>query len=150
MSDILDMGRGSMSFREKSAWVMAVLMIGAGLFYLKLVLAASQPQGAAAAPAGIFAAYTILVVIASVVAQVVLAVLSPREANAPADERERPLLQRAGHWSGTVLGFGAVASLLTFLARADGNLLFHMVMGSLIVSQVAEYAFQIALFRRSA
>jgi hypothetical protein len=138
-----------MSFREKSAWVMAVLMIGAGLYYLSLVLAASRSLGVTAPPVGIFVAYTILVVAGSVAAQGVLALLSPREANAPADERERPLLQRAGHWSGVVLGFGAVTSLLTFLVHADGNLLFHMILGSLIVSQIAEYAFQIALFRRS-
>jgi len=137
-----------MSFREKSAWVMAGVMILAGLWYLKAVVGAAGAVGAA--PAGMFAAFTILVVAGSVAAQVLLALLSPKEANAPADERERPLLQRAGHWSGLVLGFGAVTSLLAFLVLADGNLLFHMILGSLIVSQVAEYAFQIALFRRSA
>ena len=138
-----------MSFREKSAWVMAALMTVAGVYYLNLVVGTSRELGAIAPPVGIFIAYTVLVVIGSVVAQVVLAISSPREANAPADERERPLLQRAGNWSGLVLGFGAVTSLLYFLVHADGNLLFHMVLGSLIVSQVAEYALQITLLRRS-
>lgn len=139
-----------MSFREKSAWVMAAVTIAAGLYYLNLLLAGSDGHGATPAPVGIFVSYTIAVVVASVAAQVVLAVLSPREASAPADERERPLLRAAGSWAGVVLGFGAVTSLLTFLVLRDGNLLFHMVLGSLIVSQVAEYAFQIALFRRGA
>jgi hypothetical protein len=138
-----------MSFREKSAWVMGALMTVAGLYYLNLVVSTSRELGAIAPPVGIFIAYTVLIVIGSVVAQVALAVSSPREANAPADERERPLLQRAGNWSGIVLGFGAVTSLLYFLVHADGNLLFHMVLGSLIVSQVAEYALQITLLRRS-
>jgi hypothetical protein len=129
-----------MSFREKSAWVMAALMTAAGLFYLNLVVGASRDLGGVAPPIGIFIAYTLLVVVGSIVAQ---------EANAPADERESPLLQRAGNWSGVVLGFGAVTSLLTFLVHADGNLLFHMVLGSLIVAQIAEYSFQIALLRRS-
>ena len=139
-----------MSFREKSAWVMAVVTIAAGLYYLNLVVAGSRGLGSTPAPVGIFISYTILIVVASVAAQVVLAILSPREASAPADERERPLLHAAGHWSGRVLGFGAVASLLCFLAYRDGNLLFHMMLGSLILSQVAEYGLQIALFRRSA
>ncbi len=139
-----------MSFREKSAWVMAALMILAGLYYLNLVVGASRQLGAPAPPVGIFIAYVVLVVIATVAAQVGLAVASPKEADAPADERERPVLQRAGNWSGTVLGAGAVTSLLHFLQHGDGNLLFHMVLGSLIVSQIAEYVFQIALFRRSA
>jgi hypothetical protein len=138
-----------MSFREKSAWVMAALMTAAGLFYLNLVVGASRDLGGVAPPIGIFIAYTLLVVVGSIVAQVVLAVASPKEANAPADERESPLLQRAGNWSGVVLGFGAVTSLLTFLVHADGNLLFHMVLGSLIVAQIAEHSFQIALLRRS-
>lgn len=139
-----------MSFREKSAWAMAALMIVAGFYYLNLVVGASRELGAAAAPAGIFIAFVILVVIGSVAAQVLLAVTAPRDANAPADERERPLLHQAGHWSGIVLGFGAVASLLHYLQHGSGDLLFHSVLGSLIVSQIAEYVFQILLFRRSA
>jgi hypothetical protein len=137
-----------MSFREKSAWVMAAVMILAGLWYLKAVIGAAG--AAAPAPASTFAAFTMLVVLASVVAQVVLALSAPKEANAPADERERPALQRAGHWSGIVLAACAVLSLGGFLYRPDGNLLFHLVLGSLIVSQIAEYAFQIALLRRGA
>ena len=139
-----------MSFREKSAWVMAVLMISAGLYYLDLVLGASRELGAPAPPVGIFVGYVVVVVIASVAAQVGLALSAPKEANAPADERERPLLQRAGNWSGLVLGAGAVTALLYFLQHGDGNLLFHTVLGSLIVSQIAEYVFQIVLLRRGA
>ncbi len=92
----------------------------------------------------------ILVIVASIIAQTTLAVLQPKDANAPADERERPLLDRAGNWSGIVLGVGAVTSLLHFVYHGDGNLLFHSIMGSLILSQIAEYAFQIFLFRRNA
>jgi hypothetical protein len=139
-----------MSFREKSAWVMTVLMILAGLYYLNLVVGASRQLGVPAPPVGIFVTYVVLVVIGPVAAQVGLAVSAPKEANAPADERERPLLQRAGNWSGTVLALGAVTSLLHYLQHGDGNLLFHMVLGSLIVAQIAEYVFQVALLRRSA
>lgn len=139
-----------MSFREKSAWAMAALTSLAGLYYLNLVIGASRQLGVPAPPAGIFVAFVVLVVIVSVSAQVALAIFAPEEAQAPADERERPVLQRAGNWSGLVLGMGAVTSLLHFLQHGDGNLLFHMVLGSLIVSQIAEYVFQIALFRRSA
>ena len=139
-----------MGYREKSAWVMALVMAAAGLYYLKLVMAASSHIGATAPPIGILIAYVVLVVVGSVIAQATLAISSPREANAPADERERPALDRAGNWSGYVLAAGAVTSLLHFLAHGDGFLLFHMIMGSLIVSQIAEYVFQILLLRRSA
>ncbi len=139
-----------MSFREKSAWVMAVLTGLAGLYYLNLVVGASWDLGAPAPPVGIFIAYVVLVVIATVAAQVGLAIASPKEADAPADERERPVLQRAGNWSGMVLGLGAVTALLHYLQHGNGDLLFHTVLGSLIVSQIAEYVFQIVLLRRSA
>lgn len=138
-----------MSFREKSAWVMGILMVSAGLYYLKMAVAASREIGWAAPPVAIFIPFTLLVVIASIAGQATLAILTPKEANVPADERERPLLDRAGHWSGLVLGAGAVTSLLHFFYYQDGMMLFHMVMGSLILSQIAEYAFQITLIRRS-
>jgi hypothetical protein len=82
--------------------------------------------------------------------QTVLALLTPKQANAPADERERPLLDRAGHWSGYVLAAGALAGLWNYMVHGDGNLMFHIVVGALIASQIAEYAFQIVFFRRSA
>lgn len=140
-----------MSFREKSAWVMAAVTVVAGILYANMAVSSSQHPTEGALPLlGVLIAYTILLVIGSIVAQTTLASMSPKEAGAAADERERPILDRAGNWSGLVLGGGAVTSLLAFLLHRDATLLFHSVMGSLIVSQVAEYGFQIALLRRSA
>ena len=140
-----------MGYREKSAWVMGLVMAVAGLYYLKLVIDASGQIGATAPPTGILIAYVVLVVVASIIAQATLATFSSaKEADAPADERERPALDRAGNWSGYVLAAGAITSLGYFLVHDDGLMLFHMIMGSLIVSQIAEYAFQILLLRRSA
>ena len=47
-----------------------------------------------------------------------------------------------------VLAIGAVAGLWHFGWNNDGNMLFHIVFGALMASQVAEYGFQIFLFRR--
>lgn len=137
-----------MSFREKSAWVMALLMTATGIYYWYAVDAASRAIGATA-PAAIVFGYVIWVVIGSIVVQIILALSSPKEANAPADERERIIQQRAGHWSGIVLATGVVLSLGHYLARGDGNMLFHLAMASLIVAQIAEYAIHILLVRRS-
>ena len=137
-----------MSFREKSAWFMGALMTIAGLYYLHLALQASNALGGTAPPVAAVAPYVCLVVVGSIVIQTILAVLTPKEANAPADERERPLLDRAGHWSGYVLAVGALAGLWNFMVHGDGQLMFHIVVGALIVSQIAEYAFQIVLLRR--
>ncbi|MGZ2413097.1 hypothetical protein ACUXST_002546 [Sphingomonas sp. F9_3S_D5_B_2] len=138
-----------MSYREKSAWVMGALMLAAGLYYLHLALAASTAIGSTAPPLAIVIPFTVLVVVASVAAQATMAILRPGDAAAAADERERPLLDRAGNWSGFVLGVGAVTSALFFAYHQDGRLFFHMIMGSLIISQISEYGFQISLLRRS-
>jgi hypothetical protein len=134
------------TYREKSAWVMGVLMLAAGLYYLHL---SASELGSGAPPVAIVIPFTILVVVASIVAQTTMAILMPKDASAAADERERPLLDRAGNWSGLVLGAGAVSSILYFAYHPDGELLFHMIMGSLIISQIAGYGFQIGLLRRN-
>ena len=92
--------------------------------------------------------YIVLVVLASILANILIASASGKEAEAPADERERAILDKAGRWSGYVLAVGAVAGLWHFSWLNDGNLLFHIVFGALMASQTSEYAFQIFLFRR--
>lgn len=136
-----------MSFREKSAWLMGLVTAIAGLYYLHIVQEASR-AGGETAPAATIVAYVVLVVVGVVVAHVVLTVSSLKEAAAPADERERLVQQRAGHWSGLVLATATVSSLGYFMAYPDGNMLFHLVMASLIVAQIAEYGFQIIILRR--
>ena len=134
-----------MSFKEKSAWVMGAIMLVTGLFYANLVTAAPQ-----APVIGPLIPYVLAVIVLSIVAQTVLALSSPKEANAPADEREQPAIDKAGHWSGVVLGVLAISSCITYVALPNGTMLFHHIIGALIVAQLAEYAFQIYFFRRPA
>ncbi len=136
-----------MSFREKSAWVMALLLAASGLYYLHIVRSASDAISGTASPT-LAIAFVILVVIGSIVSQILLALVSPREANAPADERERIIGSRAGSGSGLVLAAGAVGALGHFMVHGDGNMLFHLVMASLILAQIAEYGLQIYFLRR--
>ena len=137
-----------MSFREKSAWALALLMTATGLYYYYAVDAASRAIGATA-PAAVVLGFVVWVVVGSIIAQLLLAATSSKEAMAPADERERLIGQRAGHWSGFVLASGVVLAPGHYLARGDGNMLFHLAMASLIVAQIAEYTIQILLVRRS-
>ena len=138
-----------MSFREKTAWGMGTILILAGIWYFQRVIGLSEALGETAAPSIRFViGYVVLVVIASIVVNVIIASAAGKEAEAPADERERAILDKAGHWSGYVLAVGAVAGLWHFSWLNDGNLLFHIVFGSLMLSQITEYAFQVFLFRR--
>jgi hypothetical protein len=89
-------------------------------------------------------------IVGSILIQSWLASHNPREADTPADERERLVLARAGNLSGIVLGFGCVAALMNYLVHPNGDLLFHDILLSLLVSTIAESALQIFFFHRGA
>ena len=138
-----------MAFREKLAWMMSGIMALTGVYYIWLVSAIpsdAPPLG----QLGALAPYVLVLVVVSVVANIALALLSPKEANQPADERERAVIDRAGHWSGYVLAVIVVVGGGLYLGHGNGNTLFVWMAGGLIVAQLAEYLFQIALFRRGA
>ncbi len=138
-----------MSYREVSAWAMAALLDFAGVYYIIDVRAASIALGHTAPPSAVLH-YVSVIVIGTIAAQVTLGVLLPKEADAPADERERAIAQRAGNWAGYVLAAGALAGLGHYYYHGDGDMFFHIVMAGLILTQIADYAFQILLFRRGA
>lgn len=139
-----------MSFREVTAWVMAAVMAATGIYYCNAYLAASEALGGAAPPFGAFISYAYLAVGASVVVQVALAIIEPKDVERTPDERERPLLWRAGHWTGLVQG-GLCIAALQYVAHNDNlAILFHLIVGSLIFSQFLEYVLQILFLRRGA
>lgn len=136
-----------MSFREKSAWAMAAVMLVTGLFYLRM-MQALPADGPASTQIGPMIPYVIALIILSVAVQVVLAVVAPKDASRPADERERAAIDRAGHWSGLILATGMISGIGSYLVWNNGNILMLWAMGALIISQIAEYALQIYLFRK--
>jgi hypothetical protein len=141
------MSASAMSFREKSGWAMGALLCGlGGGYFLALGTAAWQTGGPV--PTGLLLRLVIWSIIGSVVVQAVLAGTDARAAAAPADERERLASLRASHWSGVVLGLGAVLALMLFPVHADGVLLFHGLMASLMTAQAAEHFGTAWLLRR--
>jgi uncharacterized membrane protein (DUF485 family) len=138
-----------MPFHEKSAWTMAVTLTIGGILYFVAVASMSAELGHLAPPIlPTVIVYTGIIIVLAIIGHIVIAGLSPREANAPSDERDKKVVDRAGHWSGYVLGVGAIAALGLYLFTYDGNLMFYIVFGSLMASQIAAYLCQIALYRR--
>lgn len=133
-----------MSFREKSAWAMALVMLVTGALYATLVL-----KNPAALHAGVILSWTLAVVILSIIVQVGLALSAPKEAQLGADERERLIVDRAGHRSSLVLSTGVASAAGLFVIDADGVLLFHLVVASLIVSHLADNIYRIVYLRRT-
>lgn len=137
-----------MSYREKTAWIMIVALIFGGFFYFGAVAENSLSKWQLAEPGlPLITRYTIALVVIAVIGHVVTAILSPKDANAPADERDKRITDKAGHLSGYVLGFGVVMSLGAYLFLHNGNLLFYGVFASLMLSQIIEYAVQLLLYR---
>ncbi len=130
-----------MPFRERSAWVMSCMLILVGGFYLKLVIVDGVAPSYAAIP------FVLFTVVLSIAAQIFLAIISPREASTPIDERERLVIDKAAHFSSYVLPTGVVAGLGWFMASQDGMALFHVVLTSLVLGQIGEYGAQIFLLR---
>lgn len=139
------------SFREKCACAMAVVLTVAGAYYVSEVIGASAALGETAPPdMHLVLIYVVMIVIASIVVTSVLATSAGKEAGAPADERERLIQHKAGNWAGYVLAVPVVSGLFHYSVNGDGDLLFHLVFLSLLLSQIADYVFQVVLFRRGA
>jgi hypothetical protein len=137
-----------MAFQEKSAWIMALTLLVTGIFYFGVVAVMSSAAGGLAPPnIPVVAVYTLFLVILAILGHIMIALLAPKDANAPTDERERRIFERASHGSGYVFGAGVIVSLGLYLVRYDGNLLFYGVFASLMLGQLSEYLAQIVLYR---
>lgn len=86
-------------------------------------------------------------IVGSIVANIVAAVISPEDANAPQDERDKLIFSRAGNIAGWVLGCGVFGGLWHYFFQGDGDALFHILVGSLLLSQLGLYALQVYYYR---
>lgn len=137
-----------MAFQEKSAWIMAAALLLGGIFYFGTVASMSAAAGQLAPPIlPLVAVYTVILVIIAIIGHIMIAIFAPKDANAPTDERERRIFDRAAHWSGYIFGIGVILALGLYLIFYDGNLLFYGAFASLMLSQLAEYVLQIVFYR---
>jgi len=138
-----------MSYREKSAWALLILLTLAAGFYAWEVAGAWLVAGEAPKPSfKLLAVYIAIVIIGVIISESSLAANFQDEYDLPVDERERASIHKAGDWSGCLLAFGVISGVIHFYEYEDGRLMFHIVVGSLMLSQILEYALQIWFFRR--
>lgn len=137
-----------MPFHEKSAWMMSLALILGGLGYFGIVAANSTANGVLMPPnLPVVVIYTVILVVIAIIGHALIAILNPKEANDRLDERERRIVDRAGHMSSYVFGFGVLVSLALYLVSYDGNVLFYAVFASLMLGQIVEYVIQIFLYK---
>ena len=140
-----------MSYKEKSAWVMFVALLLGALFYGNWIYGNWGNESAVSSESspliGIVVVYVLIVVLISILGHIIAAIGSTDDAEVEEDERDKLIVIRANSMSSHVLGLGAVSGILMYLLGGDGDFLFHLILGSLTLSAVAEYALRIYFYR---
>ena len=135
-----------MPFREKIAWISVVstIVIWGGFFGF---MATTQGQYHGGVYALEFVGALILQAILVAAAAIVTAILSPKEASASRDERDRTISRRAYAVAYPVL--------LTLILCVAGSVhlgigkigMAYGIMGAIIVAEIVHYSVQIAGYR---
>ena len=154
-----------MSFREKMLWVSMVAVAavwGSYLFDVGRLMAHGKVSVDQAY--GGFIRSVVLVVIVQVVAAIVLAIWSPKDADAPADVRDKAIAASAAMPAYTLLSLLVVVIMLTTpaiiglapqLLSGDAATVNAIVMGNalllaLVLAHLVDCAVQIYRYRREA
>jgi hypothetical protein len=151
-----------MPFREKLAWISltSTLLIW-GSYFVEIGLDAAAGRLETGALLGLFVGRVILSVVVEVVLATAAALLTPKEANARADEREQLIALKATNAAYGVLSFGAVIAAVTgalvavrgagLLPQTEADVAFvsaNGVLFALLLAEVVRSTFQIVGYRR--
>ncbi|MEZ6024210.1 MAG: hypothetical protein R3C16_12555 [Hyphomonadaceae bacterium] len=137
-----------MSFREKSAWIalVAYAVVFGGYFFL-LWQAWDERYGQGLSIGLMFAAVVALVVIAAGL-NIAAAIVS-KDANAPADERERLINLKAEVIASYTLSVGVVCLIGALLLGWNPFLVANLLLAAMVIAELVKACAQIVFFRRS-
>lgn len=148
-----------MAFREKSAWISLVLTLAAYGAYFAFCLH-GLTLGRPFAMTGALTLTVLVLVVLQVAGMIVISIQSPRDAQAPEDERERLIQLRAKAAAYMTLQFGAVAAAASVYygqwleghaaqgPAVSGWLTANAVLAALAAAQVAQHLGVIVGYRR--
>lgn len=139
------------SFKEKSVFALLLALLVAYGFYFVVFLKSVESDLTISQPllGGLFIAVTVIMVVAIIISQTLLAITHHKEASSGDDERDRLIETKAEARSSIVLGIGAflasVAGIYQLLpAFLIGNLIFFF----LVLSELSKGAVQLYYYRR--
>ncbi len=137
-----------MSFREKSAWI-ALVTYGAvfGGYFFLLWQNWADSYGRFLSIGLLVGAVLALVVIAATLT-IVAALLNPKEANAPADEREMLIDLKAERTASYTLTVGVIMLIGALLLGWNAHLVANLLLASMVVSELVKATTQIVYYRR--
>lgn len=133
-----------MTFQEKSAWVVlaaTALMFGP---YAKLLVEGRLPEpGDIGAMFALMIAFTVLIV----VSHIGLAVVFPKSAGAPRDERDKRIELHAERAAGFALGAWMLGAIVVALLDGAPRVATVIFLG-LVASEFVKSLWQVAQYRR--
>lgn len=114
MLRLANIGDMEMAFREKMLWASLLLTLGIwGWYFVRFAAAFRAGIFDQGAETGHFATSVILIVIVQIVAAIVVAIFTGRDADAPADDRERSFALAAYRPAYLILVMGVVMLMLS-------------------------------------
>lgn len=136
----------SASFEEKSVWVQLVAtsgVLGAYFVVAGRMYAVGVRHLVPYVP--LFAVAVVALVAVLVVGHIAVVVASRPEGR---DERDRLIGWRAESHSGWILASGVILAIMGMIASYDDVLVAHLLLLSLLVSQVTAFVLQLVYYRR--
>jgi len=137
-----------MSFREKSAWIILVTLVVVTLTYVLHIFPHTLTPEPSGARFHMLAVSIIAFVVIVVIAHVIVAILSPRDAKTPTDERERLIELKSTAISSYVYAFLSLASIATIHLGANQFGVAYLVTLSFALGEIVNYATRVILYRR--
>jgi len=137
-----------MSFREKSAWISLLSMSFIyGIYFWSVIRAGHRPGGF---HFGSLLATIIALIVLQVVLTTAVAIFSPKEAQAPRDERDKLIELRAMRVA--YAGLATSVAMACFFGAFDPPIVFNInsLLFILVTAEMLRCACQIIQYRRSA
>ena len=140
-----------MSFREKSAWIILITLVGLSILF---VLHVPPPYSMTPEPnAPAFHALMIMIglfVGVIVIGHIVIAVLAPREATSAKDERERLIALKATSIAAHLYAFLTIGGMFVALQLIGTNaiVIAYFIFSSFVVAEIVNYAMRVYYYRR--
>ena len=139
-----------MSFRDKSAWISFLLILG--VFIPFFWNSYRQFSGQVDGQADVSVAVWLLVafVVLEIVLHAAIALQAPNDARSPRDEREHLIEMRAMRVAFQVLVVGALAGVATVHLSRSAWVMQQVVLLAIVLAELVKFGGQIVLCRRDA
>lgn len=139
-----------MSFRDKSAWISFLLILGVFIpfFWNSYRQFSGQVDGQAAVSVAVW--LLVAFVVLEIVLHAAIALQAPNDARSPRDEREHLIEMRAMRVAFQVLVVGALAGVATVHLSRSAWVMQQVVLLAIVLAELVKFGGQIVLCRRDA